>query len=29
VPSYAHGVPPMILISLAAAIIALVAFFAA
>lgn len=29
VPSYEHGVPPMILVSLAAAIIALVAFFAA
>ncbi|MDM7946403.1 CoxG family protein [Oceanibaculum nanhaiense] len=28
VPSYEHGVPPMILVSLAAAIIALVAFFA-
>ena len=28
VPSYEHGVPPMILVSLAAAIVALVAFFA-
>ncbi|MFN3459834.1 MAG: SRPBCC family protein [Oceanibaculum sp.] len=28
VPSYEHGVPPMILVSLAAAIIALAAFFA-